>query len=60
MSAQEAISRLDDMQAQIIHGKPTFKEIADVIREAQDLINFIGTTGVERTDIIQRAEEWLK
>ncbi len=55
MTAQEAIDRLDDMG----DGRPQFKEIADVIREARDLIERIGTTGVERTDIIKRAEKWL-
>lgn len=59
MTADEAIKRLDDMQAQIIQGKPTFKEIADVIREAKELIGHIGWTSCERTDVCQRAEKWL-
>lgn len=32
-NAKEAIERLDDMQKQIIHGKRTFGDIADVIRD---------------------------
>ncbi len=55
MTPQEALERLDDMA----DGRPQFKEIADVIREARELINRIGTTGVNRTDIIARADKWL-
>ena len=32
-NAKEAIARLDDMQSQIIHGKRTCGDIADVIRD---------------------------
>lgn len=41
MSPNEAINRLEDMQKQIIHGKPTFKEIADIIRVAQKFANSV-------------------
>ncbi len=41
MSPNAAINALDDMQKQIIHGKYTFKEIADVIRVAQKAMNSI-------------------
>ena len=31
MTTKEAVERLDEMQSQIIHGKRTFGDIADVI-----------------------------
>ena len=34
-TAKEAIENLDSMQRQIIHGKRTFGDIADVIRDLQ-------------------------
>ncbi len=58
MTADDAIKRLDEMQAQIIDGKPTFREIAEVIREAKYIIAKLrwpdGHPG-----IVQRAERWL-
>lgn len=35
MTPQEAINQLEQMQRQIIHGKRTFGDIADCIRELQ-------------------------
>jgi hypothetical protein len=35
MNITEALDHLDKWQAQIIHGKPTFREIGDVIRELE-------------------------
>ena len=35
MSAKEAIDRLREMQRQIIHGKNTFGEIADLIEQLE-------------------------
>jgi hypothetical protein len=35
MTTKEAIERLDSMQSQIIHGKRTFGDIADVIRNLE-------------------------
>lgn len=35
LTPKEAIEKLDAMHRQIIHGKNTFREIADVIRELQ-------------------------
>lgn len=36
------------------------QELRDQLKEASLLIEKIGTTGVERTDIILKAEQWLK
>lgn len=41
MTPRQAIDRLDDMQGQIIHGKRTFGEIADMLRIAQRAMDSI-------------------
>ena len=35
-------------------------EAVKAMTEARYLIRMIGTTGAERTDVIKRAEDWLK
>lgn len=59
MSVYETIAELRSMQKQIIHGKNFFGETADLLMEASYLIEQIGTTGAERTDVIRKAGEWL-
>ena len=48
ITPEEAIARLDSMQAQIIHGKNTFGECADVIRRLQTRIKILESSEKER------------
>ena len=41
ITPKEATKRLRDMQSQIIHGKNTFGEIADLIEGMERLLNFV-------------------
>lgn len=59
MKTQEAIKRLDEMQRQVVHGSTIFKDIADVIREAKEIIGYMGTIGAQRKDVLARAKAWL-
>lgn len=60
MKYHEAIERLDDMQSQIIHESQAFKEIADVIREAAELIRLIKRPSLDHSlSEIERANAWL-
>lgn len=40
--------------------KAIIESMSDALREARDIIMVIGTTGVERPEVYQKAQEWLK
>lgn len=50
----------DDVEGLLQAERNQNQELRDQLKEASVLIEKIGTTGVERTDIILKAEQWLK
>jgi len=60
MTPDEAITNLEQMQKQIIHGSNVFGETAQIIKEAKDLIQHFGWTSCERSDVVTNAERWLQ
>ena len=61
MKTQTAIETLDEMQKQIIHGKRTFGDIADIIRDAETALNAAGVAVGSDGKMYTLAEriEWL-
>lgn len=54
MNCKEAIAKLESMQRQVIHGSNVFKEIANVIREAKEIIEQVDTDSED-----SKASKWL-
>ena len=53
-------TRLAVAEAHLENIRTVNQELRDNLNEAVLLIELIGTTGVERTDAIRKAEQWLK